>query len=100
MLLYSMVYEDQKIVSIKEIREELGTVVSLIDLGFPHISKKIIKVWGTPEFYDYSRTLLIDDRGDRKGFPLEILQEIMEIISIHDKQFPNIKRMQMHKGLI
>lgn len=47
---------------------------------FPHIKKFVDSNWGTVELKNYFDTLLSDTRnGNRKGFPMEILSEILKL---------------------
>jgi len=76
------------ITAISEIRKELGSAVSATDVWFPHISKHIVITWGHQSFKDYTKTLFSTTRNNRQGFPSEVLIELMDIDTLHDKLFP------------
>ncbi|MDO8932392.1 MAG: ankyrin repeat domain-containing protein [Rhodocyclaceae bacterium] len=44
---------------------------------FDRVLSKIEQLWGKPEVGDYFSELLIDTRGGRKGFPREVMKEII-----------------------
>lgn len=48
-----------------------------LEAQFDRILIKIEQLWDTPEIHDYFTDLLIDRRGGRKGFPIEVLNEII-----------------------
>ena len=55
---------------------------------YPHIYNKLILLWGTEECRTYISELLKDTRRDtRIGFPVEVAQELMSILTEHDRLF-------------
>jgi hypothetical protein len=52
---------------------------SITDLEkhFPRLVEEIALEWGYPKFPDYIDHLLLDDRGDRQGFPETVVSELM-----------------------
>lgn len=48
-----------------------------------HILDHLMELWNTPEFDSYMHSLLIDTRGGRHGFSLEVLAELMFISELH-----------------
>lgn len=48
-----------------------------LEAQFDRILIKIEQLWDRPEIHDYFSDLLIDKRGGRKGFPMEVLNEII-----------------------
>lgn len=58
--------------------------VSALEKGFPRIVEKIVLLWGANDFSDYLNSLMIDERGDRKGFPFDVLEELMFLNHVHD----------------
>ena len=59
----------------------------IIENRFPRIAATIREQWGKRALDDYFSGLVIDKRGDRQGFPLEVLSAIMEIARLHSAQF-------------
>lgn len=58
--------------------------VSALEKNFPRIVEKITLMWGATDFPDYLHSLMIDKRGDRQGFPFDVLEEMMFLNEIHD----------------
>ncbi len=56
---------------------------SALEQRFPRIALRLVELWQSLACGDYLRSLLIDDRGDRQGFPAEVVEEIILLDSIH-----------------
>jgi hypothetical protein len=54
-----------------------------LEKQFPRIMQSIILMWGFPEFSKYIEKISVDDRGNRQGFPAEVLEEIMLLQAVH-----------------
>lgn len=55
--------------------------------AFPHIMQKLVESWGTSACRDYLDTLLRDNRnGERTGFSIEVLNEILLLLAILDQR--------------
>ena len=54
-------------------------IASIHDRGFPHVANKIDWTWGTKECQEYLDTLVIDTRGNRQGFPVEVFKDILQL---------------------
>ena len=52
---------------------------------FPHIVERIIHLWGTHELDTYLNSLLIADRPNRAGFPVDVASAIHKLIVANDK---------------
>jgi hypothetical protein len=59
----------------------------VIERSFPRIAATIREGWGKRALDDYFAKLVIDERGDRQGFPAEVLSAIMEVARLHAQQF-------------
>jgi hypothetical protein len=44
---------------------------------FPHISNTITTMWGQDGFDQYLGKLIVDERGNRKGFTMDAMEELM-----------------------
>jgi hypothetical protein len=44
---------------------------------YPRITSRIQQLWGTPECEGYLNNLVIDTRGNRKGFPPAVMEELL-----------------------
>lgn len=66
---------DEKLEPKKGPAERVQVRAALEDL--PRICNRIQELWGTPECESYLTSLVIDTRGDRKGFPPGIMEELL-----------------------
>jgi hypothetical protein len=56
--------------------------ISALEVEFPRIMKEVLERWGTPLFEPYTKRLIIDERGGRKGFSPQVLSELLFLYSI------------------
>jgi hypothetical protein len=56
--------------------------LSAIERRFPRIARELCSLWGQEEVDRYLDSLLIDERGDRQGFPSAVLEELMFLSSM------------------
>jgi hypothetical protein len=59
--------------------------ISLVLEHYPKIGTRISLLWGSAELHKYLNDLILDDRGDREGFPPRIAAAIMRLINEHGK---------------
>ena len=45
--------------------------------AFPHISRAITLLWGHDGFDEYLAKLIVDERGTRKGFAMDAMEELL-----------------------
>lgn len=50
---------------------------------FPRIAKQVVDFWGQREFEKFASDLIIDNRGDRRGLPKEVLSDILFLYALH-----------------
>jgi hypothetical protein len=55
---------------------------SAIELRFARVARELISRWNGPDIDAYLDSLLIDTRGNRMGFPSDVLEEIMFLAGI------------------
>ncbi|MBI3902844.1 MAG: ankyrin repeat domain-containing protein [Nitrosomonadales bacterium] len=55
-----------------------------LERDYPHILNRLMQLWAMPEFEPYMHDLMIDKRGDRQGFPLEVVAELVFLGELHD----------------
>ena len=55
-----------------------------LEQSFPHISRKLVSLWGTDVCGLYLKSLIVSDRETRKGFPLEIVEELLMLYVINE----------------
>ncbi len=62
--------------------------LSIIWEQYPRIGEKISVMWGYVELQNYLSTIILDERGDRQGFPKSVLAALMEVHQRHAKMVP------------
>ncbi len=55
---------------------------SELEKRFPRIANELCGLWKSGEIDHYIDGLLLDDRGDRMGFPIEVLDDLMFLAGI------------------
>ncbi|WP_296696305.1 hypothetical protein [Thiocapsa sp. UBA6158] len=59
-------------------------MLSVLEERFPHVIKRLDRVWGDPHAFDEMFSdLLLDKRGDRTGWPLDAWAELNFLQSVH-----------------
>ena len=62
----------------EQLRKEVTTVVARSALEeFEHIAKTITDLWGRDGFDEYLAKLIVDERGTRKGFTMDAMEELL-----------------------
>lgn len=56
---------------------------SALEQQFPRIAFRLVELWENVACGDYLRSLLMDDRGDRQGFPPDVMNDLILLDSIH-----------------
>jgi ankyrin repeat protein len=56
-----------------------------LEQQFQRVLNRIIELWYSPAIDDYFTALLIDSRGGRQGFPLEVVSELFVLSSFNAK---------------
>ena len=73
----------------------MGIEHSAIDAEFPHVSKKLLSLWGTGECMDYLEDLLnyepSAERPQREGFPFGVMRELQVVQHYHIEQYPEVQ---------
>jgi hypothetical protein len=60
---------------------------------FPRIANLIAVLWQDPNsLRRYVDDLLVDKRGNRQGFPLDVLRELFALRAHHDEIYPQVTR--------
>jgi hypothetical protein len=57
---------------------------------YPRIIQQLTLLWGHPELETFFEKLWIDDRGNRQGFPPEVMSELMFCSSLHRDAYPGL----------
>jgi hypothetical protein len=56
---------------------------------YPRIVEKIALLWGTVAMSRYFNELLFDDRGDREGFPSDVMMELFALSNYNESTKPS-----------
>ena len=56
---------------------------------YPRVAEKIANLWGTVGMSRYFNEILFDDRGDREGFPPEVMMELFALSNYHESTKPS-----------
>ena len=59
----------------------------IVEAKFPRIAEAVRSLWGTPQLDSYLDKLLIDERGDRAGFPPEVVAALLALSNQHIETF-------------
>jgi ankyrin repeat protein len=54
-----------------------------LEAKFGRVFNKIITLWGNPELDTYLDGLMVDKRGGRKGFPMDVMNDILLLSRLH-----------------
>ena len=55
------------------------TYLSELERLYPRIAEEFVKRWRTPMFEPYCYQLIVDERGNRKGFPSAVYDENLSL---------------------
>ena len=66
---------DEKVEHRKGPAQKIDVVSALEE--YPRICARVQQLWGTAECEAYLNTLVIDTRGNRKGFPAPMMEELL-----------------------
>jgi len=61
-----------------------GKAECTLEQSFPHIGRKLISLWGTDVCGLYLKTLIVSDRETRKGFPLDVIEDLLMLHVINE----------------
>lgn len=57
--------------------------------AYPHLLQPLCTLWGHPEFDRYVNRLVVDDRGGRKGFTAEVVEELLFLAQLNHQFCPS-----------
>ena len=69
---------------------DLNGNLLLVHVFSPRIGTALDIRWGTKEFDPYVKTLIADDKHDRKGFPMDVMMSIFNLQQLHRELFPQL----------
>ena len=56
---------------------------------YPRVAERISVLWGTVGMSRYFTEILFDDRGDREGFPPDVMLELFALSNFHESTKPS-----------
>ncbi len=68
-----------------ELEENLDFII--VNQRYPHIADQLRSLWGTYSCKQYLNCLVIDSRGNRRGFDDITLSALLDLIMVHDREF-------------
>jgi len=68
-------------------RKERPDPWPLIERRFPRIATTIRELWGKRALDEYFNQLVVVERGERQGFPPDVLAAILELARFHSQRF-------------
>jgi hypothetical protein len=72
-----------------ELPEGLASDFSMINEKYPKIGEKIMQMWKSAALQRYLNNLILDERGDRQGFPMPVVSALLRIHEFHAKLVPD-----------
>ncbi len=82
--------QEKTAADIKPCQPELLHIKSALETIFPHIAESLTLVWGNPECENYLSKLMINNRSDRQGFSLDVMNELMLLMDITEHERPDM----------
>ena len=74
--------------------EELAEdALVLLKSDFPRIYASLTVLWGTRQSETFLDGLILDDRGNRQGFPPTAMSALLALQRVHYQQFGTFKRV-------
>ena len=73
----------------KELTDE---AVALLKALFPRIHQNLVALWGAGEGETYLDGLIVDDRGNRQGFPPDVFRALLVLQRVHFQTFGTFKK--------
>jgi hypothetical protein len=61
-----------------------------LEKQFSRIVDQIAELWGKPQLIEYFDKLMLDDRGNRKGFPREVMSDLWLLEKVHAALYPEL----------
>ena len=77
-----LAYTSPSINSSRTLRGNSLEPISELEKRFPRIANDLCSLWKGSGIDHYIDGLLLDDRGDRMGFPIEVLDDLMFLAGI------------------
>ena len=59
-----------------------------LEIHFPRVAQTITEKWGESDLEQFFWSLLTDTRGDRHGFPEDVLTDVEFLKELHNNVYP------------
>ncbi len=82
--------KDQRPSTDRKLTEE---AVALLKTLFPRIHQNLVTMWGTGPGEAYLDGLIMDERGNRQGFPPDVLRALLVLQRVHFQTFGTFKKI-------
>jgi len=66
----------------------MNNYITRLEQEFPRIAEAIVLLWGNPEMDVYFTKITVDERGDREGFPQDVMSDILMLTTLHARAYP------------
>ena len=68
---------------------------------YPHVMEKLQLFWGYPEFLDYLKSIIEDDRNRvRNGFPIDVINELVFLYNIYLDEMESVLKEKLTESQI
>jgi hypothetical protein len=57
--------------------------------AYPHLLQPLCTLWGHPEFERFVTRLIVDERGGRKGFAADVIEELLFLAQLNHEFCPS-----------
>jgi len=74
-------------------KELVQEAVAMLKTLFPRVHKNLVALWGTGPAEAYLDGLIVDNRGDRHGFPPDVLRALLVLQRVHFQTFGTFKKV-------
>jgi len=74
-------------------KELTAEAVAMLKARFPRIHQTLLALWGTGPGEAYLDGLIMDDRGNRQGFPPDVLRDLLVLQRVHFQTFGTFKKI-------
>lgn len=74
-------------------KELVDAAIATLKAEFPRIHQKLIPLWGSAQGEAYLDSLIVDERGNRQGFPPDVMRSLLVLQRVHFELFGTFKRV-------
>ena len=77
-----LVFAETKSTPQRSAQSDSWNHLAAIEKRFPRLAGELCQHWKSASIDQYIDSLLLDDRGDRMGFPIDVLDELMFLAGV------------------